>query len=391
MLYVGIDVSKDDFSVCFLRPESKNKKEKLPVFKYEQTRKGFKSFLSKLKSFGDKEPLAVMESTGTYHENLRKFMDDEGINVVVLNPASVKKHMDVLSKSKTDEIDARNLAKIAYHFMETVETSNIPQDKQLALRELVRFRQNLVEECSSYKKRLRNYLRLTMPEVLKEFSSMGSVVLLHLLKEYPTKEKMLADPEGVVELLRSHRWKEEDARDLLNNLKESIGGKKDQYGSYEKVILLCVKKISENEEEAEALKKEIEKLLKDYPDHPAGSIPGVGTISLAVIIGEAGDIFRFVTKKHFVSYTGLEPKLRESGRWRGNTRISKQGNAHLRHVFYQIASRVIGRSDKYKAIYNNLRDRGKTHKKAVTAIARKMAELAYVLTINDTTFSEEHS
>jgi len=387
MLYVGIDISKDDFSVCYLDPEVK--KEKLPVFKYKQTKKGFEKFLSKLRSFDSEEVLAVMESTGSYHESLRAYLSDEGIQAIVLNPASVKKHMSVLSKSKTDEIDARNLAMIAHRFMETVEKSNIPQEKQLALRELVRFREKLVKECSAYKKRLRNYLNITVPEILRQFRSMGSVVLLHLLQEYPTKEKMLADPEGVKELLQSHRWKEEDAETFLDILRESVG-KKDNYGSYERVILLSVKKIRELEEEVDALKKDIEELLKNFPDHPAGSIPGIGTISTAIIISEIGNIFRFLSKKHFVSYVGLDPKLKQSGKRSGNTHISKQGNAYLRHVFYQIACRIIVWSDKYKALHTKMKKRGKTPKESLVIIARKVAELVYVITTSNSTFSFDH-
>lgn len=54
------------------------------------------------------------------------------------------------------------------------------------------------------------------------------------------------------------------------------------------------------------------------------SIPGAGElITPLTIISEIGDVNRFETKRHFVSYIRFDPTVLQSGKYHRNKRISK--------------------------------------------------------------------
>jgi len=65
------------------------------------------------------------------------------------------------------------------------------------------------------------------------------------------------------------------------------------------------------------LQKQITTTIMDtyFPDHILFSIPGIGKITVATIIGEiGGSVDRFPDAKHFVGYIGLYPVVYQSGK-----------------------------------------------------------------------------
>jgi transposase len=64
---------------------------------------------------------------------------------------------------------------------------------------------------------------------------------------------------------------------------------------------------------------------------------GVGHLTAISIVAESGDLRRFATARHFMSYCGLVPSEHSSGGTRHRGRITKTGNAPLRHVLGEAA------------------------------------------------------
>ena len=108
-LYVGIDVSKDSFSVAGLDSEGN------ALFKdsYDMDGEYFGRFLDVLtRHCSDlKEVMAAMESTGCYHLNLFSFLVGRGIEAVVVTPLLIANFAKLsLRKTKTDKKDAMTIA-----------------------------------------------------------------------------------------------------------------------------------------------------------------------------------------------------------------------------------------------------------------------------------------
>jgi transposase len=103
------------------------------------------------------------------------------------------------------------------------------------------------------------------------------------------------------------------------------------------------------------------------------SIPGIGIVTAATILGEAGDLRRFARRGQLVAFLGVSPRIRTSGTSvRGRTRMCRMGGSHARATLYMAAvaaSRTRGPIGDY---YRHLVEHGKAKRAALGAIMRKL-------------------
>jgi transposase len=345
---------------------------------FRQSKNGFKKFSSKLNNIHDDVSIA-MESTGIYDYSLLEYLRDSGFNVVLLHPYAVKNFMRARSHSKTDTIDAKNLAFALFKLGDDAVVSTTISDELLSLRKLVRFRTSLVKEYSNLQKQLRNVLKVNMPEILKFFNRVDSVVLVELLYRFPSRKSILEHRDEAIQFLSSfRRWSEDKAKSLVLQLESSIG-LTDSYDVDSTIISTLVNNLKILKDSIKEVDKQLEKIFSSFPHNPISTIPGMGNITQATIISEIGDIQRFSTKEKFVSFLGLDPVIRQSGKSFHYGGISKKGNAFLRRLFYNFAIRSLKFIPKYRLKYDEMKKRGKHPKVILTAIARKLAELVYAI------------
>ena len=112
------------------------------------------------------------------------------------------------------------------------------------------------------------------------------------------------------------------------------------------------------------------------------TLPGVGPITALTVLAEAGDLRRFAHHRQFLKYCGFDLAKHQSGVQRGRERLSKRGNARLRLAFWtagQVAVRLRENSfkDKYERYIRADPGNADLKRKALTAVAAKMARVAY--------------
>jgi transposase len=134
--------------------------------------------------------------------------------------------------------------------------------------------------------------------------------------------------------------------------------------------------------ELDALRREKAKLIDACPRRARAyailrSIRGIGEVTAAAILIECPEIGT-LGKKQAASLAGLAPMTRQSGTWKGKAFI-QGGRKYLRDALYMpalVASRFNpDLRDKYQAMIKA----GKPPKVAITAIMRKLIELANAL------------
>lgn len=126
-------------------------------------------------------------------------------------------------------------------------------------------------------------------------------------------------------------------------------------------------------------------LLKNNPDYQLlTSIPGIRAINALTILEEAGDLRRFAHHWQFLKFCGMDLATMRSGTFRGQTKLSKYGNARLRRTLWMAGQVAIlqsadGFRDKFERYITKDRHNAHLRRKAYTAIAAKMARTVHAV------------
>ena len=111
------------------------------------------------------------------------------------------------------------------------------------------------------------------------------------------------------------------------------------------------------------------------------STPGLGRVTAVVILVECPEIGT-LTRKQIASLAGLAPMTRQSGQWRG-TAFIQGGRKFLRDALYMPALVAARYTPDLRQRYQTMIQAGKPAKVALTALMRKMIEMANALVQQD--------
>ena len=140
------------------------------------------------------------------------------------------------------------------------------------------------------------------------------------------------------------------------------------------------------------IEAQAEALLLDDPDSARlRQLPGIGPIIALTILAEAGNLRRFGHHRQFLKFCGFDLATHQSGIFRGQTRLSKFGNARLRRSFWLAAQVAIRQRDNsFRERYGRYvaKDPENKHlrRKAITAVAAKMARVAHAIVCSGTDY-----
>jgi transposase len=121
-------------------------------------------------------------------------------------------------------------------------------------------------------------------------------------------------------------------------------------------------------------------LVATLPNQYLITIPGIGPVTAAAILGEIGEIDRFDSLKQLVAYAGIDPSVYQSGQFEAQqTRMSKRGSPYLRHALWMAATLARIHDPELKAYYHQRRAEGKAHGTVTGAICRKLLARIFVI------------
>lgn len=127
----------------------------------------------------------------------------------------------------------------------------------------------------------------------------------------------------------------------------------------------------------------IEEKLKEIPYiDKLMAIKGVGLFTVSGFIAEVGEIKRFDDPKQLQKLAGYAIVTNQSGKHKGESRISYRGRKRLRYVLYEAALSLVGRNSEFKAIHEYYRTRRENPLKkmqSVVAVACKVIRIFYVI------------
>lgn len=133
-------------------------------------------------------------------------------------------------------------------------------------------------------------------------------------------------------------------------------------------IALCQSQIQQLIEQHDTLKHQ-QKLLQ--------TIPGIGVTTANWLLSVLVDIDKFPTSKQLVSYLGLSPIVRQSGKGKAWQRISKMGDKFIRKALYMPARAACVRSKLWRPWFDAKIKAGKHPKQIYVLMMRKLVIYAY--------------
>jgi transposase len=106
------------------------------------------------------------------------------------------------------------------------------------------------------------------------------------------------------------------------------------------------------------------------------TVPGVGPVTVDVVLSELGDWRRFRSMSKVTSYAGLVPGFRESNGKEKQLGLTKEGSRWLRWAMVELAWRLVNKTRRWAQVYESIAKRSGA-KKAIVAVARRILGVLY--------------
>jgi len=326
--FVGIDLGKRTYEVAIV-----GRKGKVALSNGKTTALGRQMLYKKLTSH-DKVSLEAGNMAFIMAKELEQAV---GCKVYVLNPS----HLALIygSMKKTDKEDALKLAHILEDYQEErLPVVRVPSDQEMKMRKLL--------ACYRREQQSRNRAVNRMHAL---FVSQGITTMKR--KDLATAERRAEAVKGLTGIERSEG----------EHLAECL-----------KLYEVRIEALEKAMEEESAGDERIERLR---------AVPGVGPKVSFAFVAHVG-AGQFENAGQVSNYLGLVPRVYMSGDTVRYGKITKRGNGFLRALLVQAAWSIAWskRGGKLKERYEYMTaEKGISKKKAIVAIARRLAELLYAM------------
>ena len=358
------------------------------------------------------ESRIFLESTGIYHYPLFCYLRDKGFNCSVINPIITKNSTNInIRKVHNDRFDSKKAALVG--LKPDLKVSLMPSDLTLNCRNLCREYYDLMDNRSAYVNKLQGELRMAFPQYLGIFSKLTTDTSLALLDTYTSPSAFLeADRQEIIDIIRSTaRFGLTYAQNKYNSIIRAANEAK-EFGyiidSNIKRIRLYISFIRKYDEEISGILDALHELIDANEDtdfvkqvHLIETFKGAGFLSAVSLMGEIGDFSAFSKPKQLFAYFGLDPAVKQSGKFEGTKiKMSKRGSAIARRVIHMLALQSISTSCNGKAKNPVLRDyylekcQAKPKLVAMGAVSHKVCNIIFAILRDNKPFKiitpEEH-
>lgn len=278
--------------------------------------------------------------------------------------------------TKNDRLDSRILARLPLLHPEGLRehTGHGPSEP---LRRVVKQRSSIVKRRTAIVQRLDAQLELLGPAWYDALGSSYGKAALAVLARYadPTALIGLGQSRLTRFLVRHSRgaWRGQHARALLAAARESL----QLWGEDGLDFAELGADIAAEAEQAQVLTEQIEDLDERVanlyeeadPEGLIASAPGVGAVTSGIIAGRIGDPRRFTSLAAIRAYSGLVPKVSQSGLAEHHAGPTKAGDVPLREAIWAAADQARKTDPQLAAKYKRLMDTERHHHSALCHIA----------------------
>ena len=351
----ALDVGKAEVVCCVRVPDRVTGARAQEVRTFTTMSAQLGEMVEWLRSLGVRR--VVMESTSDYWKPPFYVLEAAGLEPWLVNAKDVK-HLP--GRPKTDRLDAAWLAKLAERQM--LRPSFVPPVEIRELRDLTRYRVDLVETRNGFKQRAEKVLEDAQIKISVVASDIFGVSGRAIMSALVAGER---DPDVLADLARGILRKKTAA------LVEAMRGRFNDHHAF--LLGTILRQIELIDADIAVLDERIETVLVPFAQAVAvlDEIPGINRAAAAAVIAEIGvDMSRFPTPGHLCSWAGFAPISRDSAARSGKRRTG-QGSRYLaRTMGNAVAGAARGQSfygERYRRIVKR-----RSRNVAIVAVGRSM-------------------
>ena len=378
---VAIDIAKARHEALIAIPDKKRRRRLTAL----NERADFNRLATALKEYG--RPVRVaFEATGNHHRALAYYLATAGFEIKLVSSVALARTREALNNSwdKNDPKDAQ----VILHMME-IGNEQYYHDPLVCgtndIQELSKTH-DIVSKSKTelWHRVLTHYLPLYFPEADRFYRSSRSDWFFAFLERYPSPHLITAMGKAAFtadawDVIGRKVAKERFLADIYKTAKSSVGLPVAPDSDAIRMFRLVLGEGRSLIAQRNQIEDRAVALLKDLPDYQLlTSIPGIGPINALTILAEAGDLRRFGHHRQFLKFCGMDLATIQSGTFRGQTKLSKYGNARLRRTLWmagQVA--ILQRTNSFRDKFERYiaQDRQNTHlrRKAYSAIAATLS------------------
>lgn len=336
---------------------------------------------------GHSEIRLVLEPTGVYDRLLVQIGRELGFDVKLVNGEDVAKMRQVIfgDFGKTDERDPRAIDAVATHGR-LIKARDLPVVFRL-MRGWGKIYQDAEDEIIEAKGRIHRCLKLLFPDFAFStdflYSASGDAIM-RCYGWHP--HRIVRDSlSRIFERLRKHsRIMRRSVERLLTQARASTTSTPDgALGELaQQQLALAWEELQRHDERRAKARAKLEELYLEartaescLPEPVKGVVSLIG---LARLFAEVGPLNDFASWRQVLRYGGLNLCERKSGKYVGQTKISRKGRPQLRRILNELVLPLVRRGSLYGEYYQRKTGVEKMEgTKAMTAVSRKLVKMIW--------------
>lgn len=384
---VAIDIAKVRNEVLIEAP-GHTRRRRLQVV---NNRAEHDRLLEVLQAYG-RPVVCGFEATGNYHRPIAWRLAEAGYEVRLVSSLALARTREALHNSwdKNDPKDAQ----VILHMLRIQATQRYHDPLRAGIndiQELSKTHEAIANAKTEIQHRiLTHYLPLYFPEIDRFRGNSRSDWFFAFLDAFPTPASITtltkeAFVKAAWDVVGRKVSKSQILMDIYETARTSIGLPLPSDAPAVRMFRMVIAEARSLIRQRNEIEAQADELLRHSQDYQLlRQIPGIGPINALTIIAEAGDLRRFHHHRQFLKFCGLDLSTQQSGQYRGQTQLSKFGNARLRRTLWiagqvAIRQRENGFRHKFERYIAKDRDNPDLRRKAMTAITAKMARVVHAV------------
>jgi len=362
-LIVGIDAHKKKHAAVIKTPDAFTRSK----FKVDNSRPGFEELLERVQSqvtkTGCKGIFFAIEAGSRYWRTLAYFLEEREVPFRLISPFTLKRRREGedIDRKKNDYRDADMAAELLRtgKFTET----RLLQGNYADLRAAYHSHYSLGRERSRATNQLSALLDGLFPEFYTVFKNITTKTALAVLAMYPsphviagmTMEKFM---DAMLTKYKGQHIRRKKLSEVYQAAQRSVGIQAGA-GTISFEVSLLVERIRLLTGHRQKVEDIIVALVEWMPESKyLLSIPGIGHLTVAGILGELGPLTHYHNAKQLIKMAGINPTQSESAdKKRSRTPMSKKGRPLLRYCLWEAALNLLHYNEDFKAWAKRLQER----------------------------------